>query len=39
VPGEQLIESGSRMIRDAAQHIGEPGLGSTPLSLAVAISE
>jgi hypothetical protein len=26
VPGQQLVQPGSRLIGDAAQHIGEPGL-------------
>jgi hypothetical protein len=28
VPREQLVEPSSRMVGDAAQHVGEPGLGS-----------
>ena len=37
VVGLRLVETSDRMVGDAGEHVGEPGLGSTSLSLAVTI--
>jgi hypothetical protein len=39
MPGQQLVEPGSWIIGDAAQHIGEPGLGIDAVEFGRAIRE
>jgi hypothetical protein len=38
IPGQKLVDALGQMIWQSREHVGEPGLGSTLLSFAVAIS-